>query len=198
MKLRLSVFTVLALSFGLFYSCGSSGPAQPSNEISNVMDDPFSDLQEIVNNYTEDGVVAALGEGVSSRQDLAKEKAILDANGRLAQAIELKVTDSRRKFVEEVSNNDRAEINELFDSKIKQIAVQAMKGVITKKTKYIEMTDKKVKAGVVQIISPKAFVQSMNDEMKSQPLLYERFRASKAFEELDKEVQAYEAAKNKP
>lgn len=198
MKLRLSVFTVLVLSFGLFYSCGSSGPAQPSNEISNVMDDPFSDLQEIVNNYTEDGVVATLGEGVSSRQDLAKEKAIIDANGKLAQALELKVSDLRKKFSEEISNNEKAEINEAYSQATKQIAVQVMKGVITKKTKYLEMDDKKVRAGVIQIISPKALVQSLNDEMKNQPLLYERFRASKAYEELNNEVKEYEAGKAKP
>lgn len=196
MKKYLFVMLTLALVLSLGTGCGSSGPVQPSNEINKVMDDPFGDLQDMVNNYTEDGVVASLGEAISSRQDLAKEKAILDANGKLAQALEVKVSDLRKKFSEEISGNDKSEINEAFSQATKQIAVQVMKGVITKKTKYLEMDDKKVKAGVVQIISPKTFAQSLQDEMKNQPLLYERFRASKAYEELNKEISDYEKTKN--
>ena len=47
---------------------------------------------------------------------------------------------------------------------------------------------------MVLAVTPKTVDQSIMDEMKNHKKVYERFRASQAYKDLDKEMQEYEAS----
>ena len=66
---------------------------------------------------------------------------------------------------------------------------------MVRKTDYL-VEDGKYTAYVVYAIDPKVLNQSILDEAKNHRKLYERFRASKAFKELNEEVKKFEELDN--
>jgi hypothetical protein len=157
------------------------------------VNDPFEALTDMSNEIISAGGVAAVGEGTSKRRDISKEKARTSAQGRLAEMYETKVQRLKRQFLEEVGSEEDSEVNEAFSAVTKTVASKVLKGAIVKKTKIVKdpKTNKYI-TGVVMAIDTKTVNNSLLDEMKSKPKLYERFRASQAYKDLDKEMEKFE------
>jgi ribosomal protein S20 len=200
MKKSIFLLAMIA-SFGfLMLSCGGSSKAPPpadDNDFEEISD-PFASLTDLANQIIEDGGVAAVGEGMSKRRDIAKEKARTAAQGKLAEIFNTKVQGVKKRFVEEVGSGDETEINEAFSSVTKTLTSQMLKGAVVKKTKLTK--NKKTgqyMVGVVVAISAKTVNTSIMDEMnKNKPQLYQRFRASQAYKELKDEMKDYEEQQN--
>lgn len=194
------MFLAVAMFFitALVMSCGGSKKAVVPNSGMEVISDPFQDLTDMANQIIQAGGVAAVGQGTSARMDIAKKKAVTDAQGRLAEIFNLKVQKLKKSFQEEVGSSNDSEINEAFSTVVKTLTSQLLRGAITKKVKY--MRDKntgQITAAVVVAIEPNVVNMSILDEMKSKkPKLYERFRASKAYDELKQEMKDYEKQQN--
>ena len=96
--------------------------------------------------------------------------------------------------------NTDVEINEAFSTATKSVTSKVLNFVINKKTKYVqEKVDGKTMYScyVLMAIEPGTVNQSLMDEMKGKnKKTYERFRASQAFEEMDKAMKDYEAQQN--
>jgi len=197
MKRLLLILFVLTLSLSMFTACGG-GEKMVKNDKLEAYEDPFQDLQDMTNTIIEGGGVAAVGQGISKRQDLAKKKAVTDAQSQMAQIFSTKVQNMRKMFVEEIGSADDSEINEAFSDVTKTLSSTVLKGAITKKVKY--MRDKETKqftAAVVVAVEPNTVNMSIFDEMQNKkPKLYERFRASKAYDELKGEMEEYEKQQN--
>ena len=86
----------------------------------------------------------------------------------------------------------KPEMNELFSSATKQITSQTMQGTVPKMQKY-ETNDGVTTAYVLMVLNPSLVDESLKNSGSAKHL-YERFRASKAFEELDKEMKEFEEA----
>jgi len=158
-------------------------------------EDPFEELQVMANQITEQGGVAAVGMGSSSRLDIAKEKAKTDAQGAISESFETKVSRLRKSFIEEVGSND-TEINETFTTVTKSVSKQTLTGARVLKTIYNKDKETgKYLAGVLLSLDPKTINQSILDEMSKDQKLYQRFRSSQAFEELQKEMESYKEPK---
>ncbi len=194
MKKQLMILFALILSVALFTACGGGSKKVVKNNSMEAYEDPFQDLQEMTNKIIEGGGVAAVGQGISRRQDIAKKKAVTDAQGQLAEIFSTKVQKMKKMFVEEMGGADDSEVNEAFTDVTKTLSSTVLRGAITKKVKY--MRDKETKqftAGVVVAVEPNKVNMSIFDEMKNnKPKLYERFRASKAYDELKSEMENYE------
>jgi len=155
------------------------------------MQDPFQELQDMANEVAGAGGVAAVGQGTSPNMNNAKDKAKIDAQGALAENFEAKTSRVRKSFIEEIGGSD-PEMNETFMTVTKVVAKKTLVGATLKKTNYFK--DKKTgrtSAGVLLVIDPRTINQSLLGEMKNHQKLYERFRSSKAFEELEKEMENY-------
>ncbi len=194
MKKQLMILFALILSVTLFTACGGGSKKMVKNDAMEAYADPFQDLQEMTNAIIEGGGVAAVGQGISRRQDIAKKKAVTDAQGQMAEIFSTKVQKMKKMFVEEMGGADDSEVNEAFTDVTKTLSSTVLRGAITKKVKY--MRDKETKqftAGVVVAVEPNKVNMSIFDEMKNnKPKLYERFRASKAYDELKNEMENYE------
>ncbi len=193
---RITFILFLFLTALIIYSCSSSNPKVEATKV-DVMEtyaDPFEDLNNLANKIIEGGGVAAVGQGISSRQDLAREKAITNAQGALAQIFNTKVQRLNKNFQEEIGSTNDSEINEAFSTVTKTLTSQLLVGAFVKETKYLRNKETgQISAGVVIAIDPKTINQSILDELKTKsPKLYERFRATQAFEELKKEMEEYE------
>ena len=194
-KYFLTAFTLI-FSLALIVSCGGSKELVKDDADSDFVEvsDPFESLTVMANEIIAEGGVAAVGEGVSKRRDIAKEKARTNAQGKLAEIFNTKVQKLKKQFVEEIGNAEESEVNEAFSSVTKTLTSKVLKGAIVKKSKITK--NKKTgqyMVGVVVAVTPKTVNMSIMDEMESsKPQMYQRFRASQAYQDLKNEMEDYE------
>lgn len=176
---------LLALTVCIGFTGCKSAPKTESDK------SMFGYMQEEVGKITEKGGMASVGIGESRNTQLAISKAKVEARKNLAQLVSVKIENLEKAFVEEVGEASGSEMNELFSSATKQITAQELQGTVPKMQKY-ETDDGVTTAYVLMVLNPDIIDASLkkNDKNKT----YERFRASKAFEELDKEIKEYEEA----
>ncbi len=181
---KLTMLLVAAFTMSLMVSCGGSGATATSS--------PYNELMKIARDMRKGGAIADVGQGTSKREDIAREKAQTDGRAKIALGMEVKVQALQKKFVEEIGSNEDTEINEAFTSVTKQMASTVLQGAFPEEERMTEK-DGMITIYVLMAIDPSTFNKSFMDEMKSKPKVYERFRASQAYDELKTEMDAYEA-----
>lgn len=153
----------------------------------------FDYMQDQVSKITSDGGMAALGIGESGvSPQLAITRASVEARKNMAQLVQVKIKNLEMAFIEEVGKVESAEVSQLFSSATKQVTSQELLGSAPKMQKFDEK-DGIYTAYVLMVMNPDIVHKSLKSSNNAQHL-YERFRASKAFEELDKEIKAFEAS----
>jgi len=185
-KMKRTAFTLLALTVCIGFSGCKSKPKMESDK------SMFDYMQEEVSKITDDGGMASVGLGESRNTQTAIAKAKVEARKNLAQLVQVKVENLEKAFIEEVGEAQGSEINELFSSATKQITSQSLQGTVPKIQKY-ETKDGITTAYILMVLNPEIIVESLknNNSAKHQ---YERFRASKAFAELDKDIEEFNKA----
>jgi len=150
----------------------------------------FNDFQEMSTEVLESGGLAVVGIGESKSLELALNKAKTRGRVELAQMLETKIESLQKDFVEETGLPENAQILSQFSSTAQAITSQQIQGSAAKELKY-EIIDGTVTAYALMELNPKIVVNQLAKEEE----LYTRFRATKAFESLDKEIKEYEAYK---
>ncbi len=203
MKRNFLLALVIIFALTMMIACGggqqpvvrtdSGDVVDPADDMV-VIEDPFQDLQDMSATIIDDGGVAAVGTGTSKRRDLAQKKARTDAVGQLSEIFNQKVNRLRKMFSEEIGSGDDTEINEAFSEVTKIVTSQQINGAVPKKTKYTRSKSTGMyTAAVLVAIEPNKINMSILDEMQNKkPKLYERFRATQAYEELKEEIEDYE------
>ena len=194
MKRNLMLLLSAIMILGLIVACGGGGKkvVDPSKDMI-AYEDPFQDLQDMSAAIIDAGGIAAVGQSESARQDLAKKKAVTDAQGQLAEIFNTQVNRMKKMFQEEIGSAEDSEINEAFTTVTKVLTSTMLQGAITKKTKYMKdpQSDKFTAAALVAIEPDKVNMSILDEVKKGKPKLYERFRASQAYEELDQAMEKY-------
>ena len=180
-------FGLLSLAVCIGFSGCKSAPKMESD------DSMFDYMQEEVGKITEKGGMAAVGIGESRNTQLAITKAKVEARKNLAQLVTVKIENLEKAFIEEVGEAQGSEMNELFSSATKQITSQTLHGTVPVMQKYETDGDDITTAYILMVLNPDVIDASLMNN-NSAKHLYERFRASKAFEELDKEIREFEEA----
>ena len=196
---KLLIISMALLALVLMQACGgSSTKAQdPSGPV--AMADPFENLVQMAEGIIVDGGIAAVGEASSSERSMAKTAAEVDGRGKLAAIFNATVQRVQRKFEEEVGSAGDAEINKAFSNVTKVLTSKVLQGSRNKKTMYYteKRNNKNVYvAGVVMAVEPKVVNQSIMDAGKNDKKMYERFRASQAYKDLENEMDKYEEQQN--
>ena len=180
---------LLLAAFGLVLLTGCGGSKQVSAKKS-----PYLQMQKRANEFNKNGAVAVVGQGESSREDIARKKSYTDARANLAEALETKVQTLSKSFLEEIGTSGDTEINEAFSKTTKTMASTVLKGSFPEDEIMVEK-EGKITIYTLMVIDPSTFNQSILDEMdkSGNKKLYERFRSSQAYDELNNEMEAYEA-----
>jgi len=179
-------FTLLALVVCIGFSGCKSPPKMDSDK------SMFDYMQEEVAKIAEKGGMASVGLGESRNTQIAITKAKVEARKNLAQLVQVKIENLEKAFVEEIGEASGSEINQLFTSATKQITSQTLQGTMPMMQKY-ETDDGITTAYILMVLSPDVIHESLKNNNNAKHL-YERFRASKAFEELDKEIKEFDEA----
>lgn len=150
----------------------------------------FEDMQEMATEILENNGLAVVGIGESKSLELALTKAKTRGRVELAQMLETKIEALQKDFQEETGVGDDAEILAQFSNIAKVITSQELSGSVAQELKYETIGDT-VTAYALMVLNPRVIA----DQLAKEKELYTRFRASQAFEELDKEIEAYETYK---
>jgi hypothetical protein len=181
-RIALSVLT-LAVCIG-FTGCNSPPDADSDDSM-------FDYMQEEAAKISEKGGMAAVGISDARNTQIALTAAKADARKNLAQQVQVKIENLEKAFIEEIGEASSSEINELFSSATKSVTAQTLHGSVPALQKY-EIEDGVTTAYILMMLKPDIVDESLKNS--SAKHLYERFRASKAFEELDKEIKEFEEA----
>ncbi len=127
----------------------------------------------------------------SQEMQLAFDKAKTGARKGIAQQMEVKVQSLEKMFKEEVGSGENAELNTFYNQTMKAIASRTLNGSRVKERK-IQKEGGVYRAYVLMELPLGDFRSKLVGKVKNNKNLYERFRASQAFDEMEKDVKEYE------
>ena len=124
----------------------------------------------------------------SRDMQMAVQKAETQARTNLAQQMEAKVSNLTKQFQEEVGLGEDSELLQQFTSATKVVTQQTLSGSRTDQKELLE--EKGIYRAYVLMSLPIGTAnQQLMEKIKANQNLYTRFRGTKAFEELDQEIE---------
>lgn len=180
------LFTIICLAAAILMAGCSSTPETKTKAQRPL----FNNFQELSTEILESGGIAVVGIGESKSLELALNRAKTRGRVELAQMLETKIESLQKDFVEETGLSENAQILAQFSSTAQTITSQQIQDRAAKELKY-EIIDGTITAYALMELDPKIVMSQLEKEEE----LYNRFRATKAFESLDKEIKEYEAYK---
>lgn len=132
----------------------------------------------------------------SQDMQLAIDKAVTDARADISRQLDVKINSLEKQFKEEVGSDANSTLLTQFTQATKTITSQEITGSDVKEKKILK--DGAIWRAYVLVQYPiGAANQTLMEQLKRNKEFYTRFQSTKAFEDLDKSVKAYEDAKNK-
>jgi len=189
MKRLICMAVVMVFVSMTLWGCG--GPAPPVKEKDNSLNLPewYLTPPEDPDNLW------ATGECRSSDIGMAKEKAATTARTGIAKQQDLRLNNLTKRFQEEIMGaDDASQILDQFSSATKEVVATTLRGA--KQVEIDVRQDGPMKQVYILYKYPVgAGAEALLNNLKKKDELYTRFRASQAFEEMEKEVQKFEEYK---
>ncbi len=178
----------------LMVLAGCSGSKAETGGMHEVIT-PYDQLNEKAMEMVANGTIAVVGEGESTREDMARDKAKQSARVALASALEVEVNALRKQFSEEIGSDGDAEVNDSWQNVSSALTKSVLRGAVSKETKLTHNgksgKESRYKAYVIMAIDPKAVLQSFQDQVKKEDALYTRYRHSQMNAEMEEKLKGY-------
>jgi hypothetical protein len=128
----------------------------------------------------------------NTSQDLqtAVDKSILDGRNQLAQLMEVQMSGIQKRFQEEVGLGEDSELLSQFTAAYKGVVDQTLNGSRPKEQEVIAEGEI-YRAYVLMEMPIGEANQALIAKLRENQNLYTRFRATQAFEDMEKQVEAY-------
>ena len=183
------ILTVSCLSLLALFSCGSHKHAPttvPKIDAPGWYTEPDRDDDRLI------GVATATSRDLQTAIDKAKQ----DGRVEIARQLDLRVAGLSKRFVQETGLDEDAELLGMFTQVSKTVVSDSLSGTRVSKQK-LDREGGTYRA-YVQMEMPIGEANArFLEKIRAQERLNTRLRSSEAFEELDREVQAYEEWKQK-
>jgi hypothetical protein len=138
-----------------------------------------------------DDLLVGVATATSLDLQTAVDKAKQDGRAELARQIDLRVEGMSKRFVEETGLREDAELLDMFTQVSKSIVAESLTGSNLARQE-LSQEGSVYRAYVLMEMPIGEANARLLGKIRAQQQLYTRFRASQAFEELDKEVKEYE------
>lgn len=185
MKLLKALIIVSFLAVTLI-GCGGGNqqakPAKPS----------FEELYEpdwYGTGQNDPNFVYTYGQATKMNKSMALDVARANAQHEAAEYVSNRVEGMMKNFMEEVGAGDDSKIHALSQKVTRVVAQARFQNAFVSKRKVIRNAQGKYEAFVQYSIPKEAVNKHTVDAIKKEKELYERFRASQAFGELDKALE---------
>jgi len=184
---------LLALSLATFAAACAPAPAVPAGPgpspvDANRLPDWFTSVP------TDANTLYAAVTAESRDLQLAINKAVTDGRNNLAQQMEVKFEGLSKRFQEETGLGADAQLLDQFTQAYKGIVSQTINGSRAAKQEIVNTPAGGYRAYVLVELPIGQASQALMQRMRANEQMYTRFRATQAFDELQKEVERYEAS----
>lgn len=137
----------------------------------------------------------ASGTETSRKMSLALDKAKTGARRELAQQMEVHVEGLTKAFDEEIGLGADSELLAAYTQTTKIVIDQTLIGTIVERQKLLEEGNGIYRSYVLMSLPIGEANLAMAEKIKANEMLYTRFRASQAFQDLEAEVEKYRTHK---
>lgn len=185
---KLFALTLAVLMGIMLFSCGGGK--------STVKGSNIEAPEWYLNPPQDPNFIMAVATATSPDMQLAIDKAKNLARADIAQQLEVKIKGLEKNFREQVGGGEDAQLLEQFTSVNKTVVSNVLRGVRVKQ-QDIKKEGNVFRAYVLMEMPFGAAAEELLNQMKKQKEMYTRFRATQAFQELEKEVDKYEEFKEK-
>ncbi|ACF14849.1 conserved hypothetical protein [Chloroherpeton thalassium ATCC 35110] len=184
--MRNSILMLLFIAL-IATGCGGSNQSMQSAETGDIPD-------WYVNVPNDPNYLYSPNTQVSQDFQLAVDKASTGARSEIGRQLEVKLKSLQKKFTEETGTGSDAQLLQLFSQAEKTVVSTTLSG---SKVKYVKrVKDGNMWRAYVLVEYPiGAANEAFMEQVKKNNQMYTRFRATKAFEELEEEVKQYEEFK---
>jgi hypothetical protein len=176
---------IIALITVLSFGIGCGGPKNltpdPSEKVVKKIPDWYLEVPEDSNYLYSAATMTGRDLQVSV------QKATTAARTSLAQQFGVRVENLTKQFQEEIGVNEGSEFIQHFSSASKTVADEMLRGSHIEK-KEIQPEKEVYRAYVLMRLPLGKANKMLLDEIKKNNALYSKFRATQAYEELDKEI----------
>ena len=178
----------LAIFTAILLGCAGTSQEQAANKM--------LEMQQQKNELIEKGVVAGLGVGESSSEQLAYDEADLKARTDVARELESKINGLLRNYEEDVG----AELTKHKEAVRKNVVSTLLNGVTIVKIDMETTADGKFKVYAIAAMNAKLIRDAFEQQMQAQQADMNRVKAMSGYKKLDEEaaaLDAYKAAQGK-
>ncbi len=153
-----------------------------------VKNDRYGELQAKKQKLNEKGILAEVAIGESKNLQTGIDKTELEARAKLSRSMESKTSSLQKKFQEEVGKD----ISDHFSQVVKTISDEMMRGSTMQETSFEQNADGLYRVYGLMILDSQLYMKAMAGEMEADKANRDRWRASKAYKELNDEVTAFQ------
>lgn len=139
----------------------------------------------------DDSYVLAAATATSRSMQLAIDKAQTNARGQIAATLEAKFSGLVKQFQEEVGTDEGAELLGQYTQTYKTVISQVMVGSAARE-RSVSVDRGVYRAYVLMELPVGEAARELLQRIERNDAMYTRFRSSQAFEEMEREVEAYE------
>jgi len=193
MKLNKTLKTLsTAAAFSLLGACASQAPAPAPAQMVQLPD-------WVLTPIIENGIADTQCVKTTADFNVLKNKATALGRAELAKQIEIKVKAMDKTYQRLTDTNDGSSTGGTFESVSKQLANKTLSGSRATKVNYINFPDNTQKLCVMVTMSPELTESLFKDLVKgtgrnispkNEAVLYERFLAKKAADEMEAEFRS--------
>jgi hypothetical protein len=197
--LVVSAIAVSLVSCGGKKTAADPAPAprtmDPSPDGGVVINTATNELEDLKLQLEEDNILAAIGEGESNKEQMARTKGVARARTELARSISLRV----QSLLEDYSMDVQGESKEITEDAAKQVSDEVLSGSTVYKTIVQYYKDSgQYKATAIVVLNPSLLKKSFEESFARNEELELRVKKDDLMKKLDAEVEKYnEKYKNK-
>jgi len=179
-----SKLIILAGLFSLvFWNCSGNKP-----KFKAASNNHLEKLQKKKNKFNKKGILAEIAIGESTNLQVAINKAELEARAKLSRSVESKTSSLQKKFQEEVGN----EFLDHFKQVAKTVTDRVMHGTSLVETPFEKNGDGVYRVYGLMVLDYELYAKALSGEISANNAMKTRWQASRAYQELEDEVKAYQ------
>lgn len=149
--------------------------------------DILGGLQGKKRKLNDKGVLAEVAIAESRDLQTAIDKAELEARAKLGRSIESKASSLQKKFREEVGGEDV----DHFSQTVKGLSDQVLQGTTLTETPFEQDGEGRYRVYALMVLDAETYGKALAGRMEADGALRDRWRASRAYKELNDEIAAY-------
>lgn len=153
--------------------------------------DILAELQKKKKKLNDKGVIAEVALAESRHLQTGINKVELEARARLSRSLESRISSLQKRFQEEVGK----ESADHFSQAVKGLSDQMVRGTALAETPFEQDGEGNYRVYGLMILDSDLYGKALSAQLEADKALRDRWRASRAYRELNDEIAAFQAWK---